>query len=114
MKKQSHLEQGLETLLKDAGFHRPEKQYRFHPTRKWRFDFAWPDLKIAIECEGGIFVNGGHNRGKIYSSNCEKYNQAVILGWRLLRYPPNLFCMIEEDLGKLMPTKTRKLKNGLD
>jgi len=102
---ESHLEQNVSMYLKDAGFPLPKKQYLFHPERKWRFDFAWPDLKIAIECEGGIFINGGHNRGKIYSSNCEKYNQATVLGWRILRYPPNLFHMIEDDLRKLIPKK---------
>lgn len=29
-------------------------EYRFHPTRKWRFDFAIPHIKVAIEIEGGL------------------------------------------------------------
>lgn len=54
--------------------------------RMWRFDFAIPDLMIAIECEGGIFTNGAHTRGAHYESDLEKYNAAALLGWRVLRF----------------------------
>ena len=67
----------------------PVTEYRFHPTRKWRFDACFPDKKIAIEWEGGAFCFGRHVRGTGFIADCEKYNAAVILGWRLLRYPPN-------------------------
>mgnify|MGYP000897577193 CR=1 FL=1 len=63
-----------------------QREYKFHPIRKWRFDFAIPSLKIAIEFEGGIFINGGHNRGIVFAANCEKYNEAQILGWKVFRY----------------------------
>lgn len=29
-------------------------EHRFHPFREWRFDYAIPELKIALEVEGGI------------------------------------------------------------
>ena len=29
------------------------KEFRFHETRKWRFDYAFPSHKIAIEVDGG-------------------------------------------------------------
>ena len=64
----------------------PELEYRFHPFRKWRFDFAWPEQKVAVEMEGGVFIGGAHTRGGHYQSDCEKYNAAVLLGWRILRY----------------------------
>jgi len=54
--------------------------------RMWRFDFAIPELMIAIECEGGIFTNGRHTRGRAYESDMEKYNAAALLGWRVLRF----------------------------
>ena len=66
-----------------------EVEYKFHPKRKWRFDFANPVLKIAIEQEGGVWISGRHNRGKGFLNDMEKYNQAVILGWKVLRYPPD-------------------------
>ena len=63
-------------------------EHKFHPTRKWRFDWVLFDYKIAIEIEGGIWNNGAHVRGKHYLSDMEKYNQAQILGWKVLRYTP--------------------------
>jgi len=65
-------------------------EYKFHPTRRWRADFANPTLKIIIEIEGGVFkgIGGGHNRGAGYRKDLEKYNAATILGYRLLRYLP--------------------------
>jgi hypothetical protein len=63
--------------------------YEFHPMRNWRFDFAHVDSKIAIEIEGGSWVNGAHNRGKHFESDCEKYNEAAYRGWTVLRLTGN-------------------------
>ena len=65
-----------------------EREYRFHHERRWRFDFAIPDQKIAIEIEGGVFVQGRHTRGSAFVKDCEKYNAAALLGWRALRFVP--------------------------
>jgi len=54
--------------------------------RKFRFDCANPSLKIAIEIEGGLWMNGKHNRPLGYIQNMEKYNLAVLEGWKILRY----------------------------
>ena len=62
------------------------QEFKFHPKRKWRFDFACPVYKIAVEFEGGVFTEGGHVHGAMYSKNCDKYNAATILGWHILRY----------------------------
>ena len=91
----------------------PERNYRFHGTRKWRFDFAWLDAGVAVEIEGGtqgrrvkcqccgavvrarkgdgsagreLRIGGGHNRGEVYRDNCAKYNAATLDDWTLLRY----------------------------
>jgi len=58
--------------------------------RKFRFDAANPTEKIAIEIEGGIWLgkNGGHTGGLGYQQNMEKYNLAVLEGWKILRYSP--------------------------
>ncbi len=64
----------------------PIQEFKFHPVRKWLFDYAWPELKLAVEFEGGTFIHGGHTRGLIYGSNCEKYNEAAIMGWKVLRF----------------------------
>lgn len=54
----------------------------------WRFDLAWPDKRVAVEVDGGGFVNGGHNRGAHMESDCAKLSTAVALGWRVLRVTP--------------------------
>ncbi len=80
----SQLEDELLFALKVEGLPEPEREYRFCK-RRWRFDFAYPEHKIAIEVEGGTWVNGAHSRGAHYQSDCEKYNNAVLLGWKVLR-----------------------------
>ena len=64
----------------------PEREYRFHPERKWRFDFAWPKRKIAVEVEGAVWARGRHTRGAGYTADCTKYNAAAELGWQVFRY----------------------------
>jgi len=66
----------------------PVAEHRFHETRRWRFDWAWPDHRVAIEIEGGVWTAGRHTRGQGFLADIEKYNAAAELGWRLLRYPP--------------------------
>lgn len=67
----------------------PEPEFRFHPVRKWRFDFAWPVQMVALEVEGGIWMRkGAHNTGKAILRDIEKYNTATIMGWKVLRTIP--------------------------
>jgi hypothetical protein len=102
----------------------PVLEHVFHPTRKWRFDLAWPDLmrpysaigtlapgpKLAVEIDGGTFVDrvcpkcagrgcpscrgsgrlrgGRHNTGAGYRADLEKFAEAIILGWYVLRCLP--------------------------
>jgi hypothetical protein len=75
---------------KPLHYPRPVREFVFHPERKWRFDFAWPDRKIAAECEGGTWARGRHNRGSGFAADCEKYNAAAILGWRVLRFTKDM------------------------
>jgi very-short-patch-repair endonuclease len=66
----------------------PVPEYKFDPERKWRFDFAWPDVKVAVELEGAVWKGrfGGHTSGKGYLKDIEKYNRAASLNWLVLRY----------------------------
>ena len=66
-----------------------EPEYKFHPTRKWRFDFAWPHAFIALEIEGGVWTGGRHTSGAGFVKDMEKYNEAGLLGWRIFRVTPN-------------------------
>jgi len=58
--------------------------------QNWRFDFAWPDIKFAVEVEGGAWVGGGHNTGKGFTQDLKKYHQASRLGWFLYRCDKDL------------------------
>ena len=64
-----------------------EREFRFHPTRKWRADFAHLDSRTLIDVEGGIFMRTGgrHTRGSGYASDAGKYLEAALAGWRVLR-----------------------------
>lgn len=85
MSQRTKLEDALAFQIKAAGLPIPEREWRFHPTRRWRFDFAWPGDKLAVEVEGGVFVQGRHSRGVGMLADMEKYASAVLMGWRVLR-----------------------------
>ena len=61
------------------------REYRFDGTRRWRFDFAHPTSKVAVEIEGGVWTNGRHSRGSGFEGDCEKYSTAAVQGWRIIR-----------------------------
>ena len=64
-----------------------EREVRFHTSRRWRADFAHMGSRTLIEIEGGIFIPGGgrHNRGGGYAKDAEKYLEAVLAGWTVIR-----------------------------
>ncbi len=83
-----------------AGYPEPEAEYQFHPTRKWRFDYAWPEIKLALEEDGGIWRKGGgaHSHPSNIERDIEKGNAAALLGWRILRYAPEDLALAIIDL----------------
>jgi very-short-patch-repair endonuclease len=83
------------TQIKLAGLPKPEPEFKFHPTRKWRADWAWPEEKLIVEMEGGIFGSsrrgqkaGWHQSISGMLDDMDKYNQMALLGYRLLRFTP--------------------------
>ncbi len=68
----------------------PTREHQFMPGRKWRFDYAWPEHRVAVEMEGGIWMRGGgaHSRPANIERDMEKYNAATLRDWRVLRYSP--------------------------
>lgn len=102
----------IDSQLVAAKLPTPTREFRFHPTRKWRFDYAWPLFKVALEIEGGahgrllivtdgverragvsvplkagtrVRVGGRHQSGPGFERDIEKYNSGQILGWLILR-----------------------------
>jgi hypothetical protein len=79
-----------------------EKEHRFATDRKWRFDFAFPGIMVAVEFEGGIFMeSSGHNTPKHYTKDTEKYSKAAILGWKVLRYTAMNYKNVLQDLKQI-------------
>lgn len=89
----------FQALLQRERIDAPLREYRFHATRKWRFDYAWPRWKVALEVEGGVFgftdpKTGLRRSGGAHSSitgikrDIEKYNHAAAMGWLVIRCLP--------------------------
>ena len=63
-------------------------EFRFDPDRAWRFDFAWPEQKLALEIQGGNWIGGAHVRPAALCKEYEKLNAAAIQEWRVLFVTP--------------------------
>ena len=99
----SRYERQLAQHIELEGLPQPETEHCFakhlrnekgHP-RMWRFDFAWPDQKVAAEVDGGRYLVRKNRQGQavpigqhMTESDYEKLNTAAILGWRVLRFSP--------------------------
>lgn len=94
----------FELLLLDAAKKRGlniVKEHKFLPNRRFRFDFADPDIKVAFEFEGIISSKSRHTTITGYTNDCKKYNLAAINGWRVLRYTALNMGDVIEDLENL-------------
>ena len=67
-------------LAQLVGFPDPATELLFHPKRKWRFDYAWEEQKLALEVHGGIHSGGRHTRGRGCVEDRAKMNEATLLG----------------------------------
>jgi hypothetical protein len=84
----SELEESLASQIKAINLPVPEREYRFQGIsgkRKWRFDFAWLCPGIAMEVEGGVWSGGRHTTAQGFTKDAEKYNEAAICDWLVLR-----------------------------
>ena len=109
------LVRAFDTILLQLGgdLDAPSPEFRFHPKRKWRFDRAWEFHKVAVEIEGGVYgkkircqacgtlvrgtkkdgsfgrpitIASGHRGFERFMSDKEKYNEAAVMGWVILRF----------------------------
>lgn len=70
-------------------------QWRFsqsaHPntaSRKWRCDVVFLDFKVMVEIDGGIWIKGAHSHPLDILRNMRKQNDAMLLGYHVLRFTP--------------------------
>ena len=75
-------------LCEAHGLPVPEREWRFAPPRRWRFDYAFPAQRITVEQEGGVWTAGRHTRGRGFEADCVKYAEATLRGWRVFRASP--------------------------
>lgn len=83
------MSEGEELFLRqciDIGLPQPEREHVFLKGRRFRFDFAWIDIRLGMEVEGGVFSGGRHTRGVGYGKDLEKYNLAAMHGWTVYRF----------------------------
>ena len=76
-------------LCRGMGLPQPVVEWYFAKPRMWRFDYAWPEFRLALEVEGGIWTQGRHTRGAGALKDLEKYSEAAILGWRIIYCVPD-------------------------
>lgn len=80
-----------------------EKEFQFDQDRKWRFDYCWPAIKVALEFEGGIYLQkSGHNTASHYTKDTEKYNRATVLGWKVIRVTAKNYTTALQQLNELI------------
>ena len=80
----SALEESLWQQITAGDLPWPQREFRFAPPRRWRWDLAWEPEKLAVEVQGGTWVKSTHGGGAQQTKSFEKLNTAAILGWRIL------------------------------
>lgn len=86
----SELEELLYLHLVGAGLHHGcVRQHLYVPGRRFTADFAWPDQRLLVECQGGVWSRkSGHSGGSGITKDIERGNAATLAGWRVLRFAP--------------------------
>lgn len=82
-------DQTFPKVCKAMGLPVPVAEYAFAKPRRWRFDLCWPEYRVALEIEGGAYTRGRHVRARGFLADCEKYSEAAVRGWLVIRVPPD-------------------------
>lgn len=80
------MDEKLDQWIEDLNLPSPQKEYRPGIVRKFRFDFAWPDIKIAVELNGATWTKGRHSSGEGIQRDYVKMNYCQILGWLVIQF----------------------------
>ena len=82
----------------------PVAEYQFAAPRRWRFDWAFIQQRVAVEVDGGVWLKFGGRHGS--DKDREKLNEAAARGWRVIRLSPQ---MIEESPDKCIDCVIRAI-----
>lgn len=97
-----HLEATFSQGVRAIRLPPPRVQYRFHPARDYRADFAWPQAMLMVEIDGGTrgrvnpktgeweFKPGAHTTGDGYHRDRVRDAEAALAGWLVLRLDANM------------------------
>lgn len=98
-------------MLRAKKLPRPVPEYRFHDTRKFRLDYAWPEFRVGLEVDGGVWTGGAHGRGTGIVRDQEKTNLAAGEGWRILRCTPSKLATIGtiEHIARALGWRTERI-----
>jgi very-short-patch-repair endonuclease len=90
--KRETLEDEFSRKLRILRILEPIRQYRFSDKRRFLLDFAYPQLKLGIEIQGGTWMSNrsGHTSGAGVKRDCEKSNLAVTEGWDILYFTSDM------------------------
>ncbi len=79
----------------ECGLPKPQFEIRHIPDRRFRLDIGWPEKRIGIEVQGGIWIRGKHGRGSGVKKDMEKRNLQILNGWRVLEVEPKDLCTVD-------------------
>ena len=88
------------------GLPKYETEVMFHPKRKWRLDYAWPEQRIGLEVHGGHHSNGRHVRGTGFANDREKMNEAQLLGWIVIEVTSDNITEMREWIERALKIRT--------
>jgi hypothetical protein len=82
---------GLDTQCKQQKLPVGVPEFIFHPTRRWRYDRAWPAHRLVVDIDGGAWLHRhgktahSHGQGAGFERDRKKDAEAMLLGFRVLR-----------------------------
>ena len=83
-------EDALAFQLTAVGLTGFERQHRYAKPRKLAADFAWPESRLLVEVQGGIWGRKAHGSITGILADIDRLNAATLAGWRLLRVTPDM------------------------
>jgi len=85
-------ERAWKLQVRAAGLPEMAEQFKFHPDRQWKLDFSYPELRLGVEVEGGIWRKGGgaHSHPLNIERDIEKHNALIMARWTVFRFTPQI------------------------